>query len=602
MVCPVVDRRSVVLAGLAAAFLTACPLSTFEVDGSPGSGGSGGASTSTAGSAGAVAAGRAGGGPTGAAGEGSLSELLDDHYAILQGETLSALPSYGVLANDAPRTLEVVAFSSLDPPEGFEDPLEIRADGSFDFHPSPRFFGIYRARYTAENPTGDRADAEVEIRVVPTSIELESVAQGIGGFLLEGATGDALGVSLDGVGDIDRDGKSELILGAPGMGLSPGAAYLVLGKEDLEPIDLELLPARTSERRFLSFEGQPGDGAGVSVAGLGDLDEDGSGDVVIGASGGSGQAYIVFTGGLVGGSVLSSDLGYALAGDNANSDVGRVVSGAGDVNGDGVLDVLVSSRNVGYGWIHVVYGDELRAGHNGPRRLSEAPGLKLRAARSDDAFPLAAVRAMDVDADGYHDVFLASHTNFLLLRGGTAYPSDAGEPRPDGSRGGWSLQRGGPPAPATVARAGDADGDGSPDVAYCEGVLFCKVVFGPPSTLASGWTVSGFARGSTKLLASGGGDLDGDGLADLLFADDDSAYVVYGKTTGHAELNVAVLGSAGYALRAPIDGTITSIAVLGDVNGDGISDLAIGDASANSGAGRVYVVFGVFSNLDVGPD
>lgn len=592
------------LVGLGACLMTACPLTTFEVDLSPGSGGSGGMVGGSAGSGGALAAGRGGGTSAGAGGEAPAPLLTDDHYAMLQGESLNVLSSFGVLANDAPSDLQVVAFSSVDPPEDFEIAIDIRADGGFEFRPSRRFFGLHRVRYTAENLDGERAEAEVEFRVVPTGIDLEAVSKGIGGFVLEGAAGDALGVSLDFVDDIDGDGKDELLIGAPGASLGAGAAYLVRGKEDLAPIQLELLPRRTSERRFLSFEGQPEDAAGVSVSGIGDLDEDGTGDLVIGANGGSGRAYVVFTGGRSGGSMLSSELGYTLVGDSANGDVGRVVSGAGDVNGDGVPDVLVSSRNLNFGWIHVVFGNVLTAVEGAPRTalLSEATGLHLRAAEPDDAFPLSAARALDVDDDGYGEVFLVSHSSFLLLLGGTAYPADAGEPRPDGSLGGWSLLRGGPPAPASVGRAGDVDKDGVPDLVYCEGVLHCKVVFGPPSTLASGWNFVGFTPGTTKLIAAGGGDFDGDGFADLLFADDRSAYAVFGRPTGHSELNVAALGRAGYAIRAPSEGTITALAIVGDVNGDGISDLAIGDASANGGAGRVYVVFGVYSNLDTGPD
>ncbi|HEY8943485.1 MAG TPA: hypothetical protein VIM73_04445 [Polyangiaceae bacterium] len=593
--------RSVVAAALLS---TGCPLTTFEVEEGPPSGGTGGSAGASSGSGGATFAGLGGGVAAGAAGAESAPELLKDEYAMLQGETLSVLPSSGVLANDSP-DLQVVAFSSEAPPD-FQGELDIGPEGGFEFRPASDFFGIYRIRYTAENQAGQREDGDVEIRVVPTGIRLESVAHGIGGFVLDGFAGDALGVSLDGAGDLDGDGKDELIVGAPGAAEGAGAAYVVRGTAETHPIRLEPLPLRSSERRFAYLYGQNGDSAGVSVAGIGDIDQNGSADLVIGANGGAGRAYVVFGHGLTGGRALSPELGFEVIAGAEETDVGRVVSAVGDVTGDGVPDVLVSSRRQNHGWIHVVSGPDLVPDENDPRTstLGALASRSTGAAAAGDAFPLAAASALDIDGDGYGEVFTASHSSFALLLGGTdEYPESVGELGPDGSLGGWSLVRGGPPAPAAVARAGDVDGDGTPDVAYCDGVLYCKIVFGPPATLASGWNVAGFATGTTKLLSAGGGDTDDDGFADLLFADDDTAYVVYGKPTGHSELNLAALRrTSGYALRAPEVGTITAVAMIGDLNGDGIGDFAIGDASFDAGAGRVYVLFGVSSDLDVGPD
>jgi hypothetical protein len=73
------------------------------------------------------------------------------------------------------------------------------------------------------------------------------------------------------------------------------------------------------------------------------------------------------------------------------------------------------------------------------------------------------------------------------------------------------------------------------------------------------------------------------------------AYVIYGQRAAHEDVNLSSLSGRGYKLRVPEGRRITSLVFAGDLNADGVGDLAIGDASARSGAGRVYVVFGVAS-------
>ena len=183
-------------------------------------------------------------------------------------------------------------------------------------------------------------------------------------------------------------------------------------------------------------------------------------------------------------------------------------------------------------------------------------------------------------------------SSIVLLRGGIGYPPDVGQVTADGSHGGWSSRRA-TPGIAAVSALGDVNGDLVPDFGYCEGTAFCRVVFGPPSTLAAGWILNGFAPKSRKVQLAGGGDVDGDGLADVLLSDDRTAYLVYGKRAGFTDLNLARLGLDGCSLRAASGASITAIAILGDTNGDGLADFAIADSTADEGAGRVYVVFGV---------
>jgi hypothetical protein len=527
----------------------------------------------------------------GGAGSVTAPRAAEDHDVILQGQELHVEVAQGLLANDTPLGLRVTetineeAISSV----LFETTLAVAEDGSFDLTLPRRFFGPYRFSYVATNASGQEATGNVEVRVVPTDVGLEAILEGIGGYVLYGPTASGLGAAIDRAFDVNGDGLRDLVIGAPAAAEGAGAAFVVFGKEGLASIDLVRLSPSSKERRFASISAGPSDALGVSVSGLGDWDGDGTPDLVLGGTGGNGRAYIVSGSDVTRGVALPNGRGYLLEGDTANVEVGRVVHGAGDVNGDGMPDALVSASNLDYGWIHVLFGSVGLTGH---ATVTGAPGLHIRGALPADGFPLAAVGVGDVDGDGAAEVLASSDSSIVLLRGGIGYPPDVGQVTVDGSHGGWSSRRAAPGV-ASVSALGDVNGDAVPDFGYCEGTAFCRVVFGPPSTLASGWVLSGFPRKTRNVQLTGGGDVDGDGLADVLLSDDRSAYLVYGKRGGFTDLNLAELGRDGWSLRAATGGSITSIAILGDSNGDGLSDLAIADATADDGSGRVYVVLGV---------
>ena len=187
----------------------------------------------------------------------------------------------------------------------------------------------------------------------------------------------------------------------------------------------------------------------------------------------------------------------------------------------------------------------------------------------------------------------ASALAFYLFRGGASLPVDGGSATVNGARGSYRAARVAS-GQTSVSGLGDVNGDGVNDLAYCDGTSQCAVLLGPVSTLAQTTRVAGFRKKSSRLSVRGGGDVDGDGLFDMLFADDRTAYLVYGDALPEP-LNVAALGAKGFSVRAAAGGTVTSASIVGDVNGDGLDDIAIADANADSGSGRVYVVFGISS-------
>jgi hypothetical protein len=188
----------------------------------------------------------------------------------------------------------------------------------------------------------------------------------------------------------------------------------------------------------------------------------------------------------------------------------------------------------------------------------------------------------------------------------------------------WDL------AGATVAGGGDVNGDGFADLVLGAelrdrpGVLdagAAYVVFGGPaladrinlSEVAAGnggFTILGRARlDYAGMSIGGGGDINGDGYADAIVgahfadrpgtADTGAVFVIYGGATPAAVVDLRTLSanSAGFEIRGENSNDLTgwSSASAGDINGDGIGDVAIG-AIANSQyaqwAGAAYVVFG----------
>lgn len=212
-------------------------------------------------------------------------------------------------------------------------------------------------------------------------------------------TGDqdatALGQSLSRAGDINNDGHEDLIFGAHSH--DAGAAWIFLGAEMLNTTpDIEL-----AGEVF-------GDYFGRSVSGAGDVNGDGYDDVMVGAPlndyGGidAGRAYIYFGGPKMGNEPNITLTGLA-AGDNFGSDV----ADAGDVNGDGYADVLVSSPNNdtgGYnsGSVSVFFG--------GPQ-MDDAPDLVLTGASQRDNFGSSISGAGDLNRDGYDDVIIGAEKN-----------------------------------------------------------------------------------------------------------------------------------------------------------------------------------------------
>lgn len=190
------------------------------------------------------------------------------------------------------------------------------------------------------------------------TIDLRRPQQGQVARLIGSDAWDLTGFAVSGAGDVNGDGLDDLVVGAPWGRRGPGfpqsgRAYVVFGSEHFPDADLRVLPP---ERGF-RIEGESSfEYAGTSVSAAGDVNGDGLGDLIVGAwgrdrspiAGYAGAAYVVFGRRDAGAVDLATPFhGFPIIGARSHHRMGTSVSGAGDVNGDGLADVMAAGLSTG---------------------------------------------------------------------------------------------------------------------------------------------------------------------------------------------------------------------------------------------------------------
>ncbi|MBK9334385.1 MAG: FG-GAP repeat protein [Ignavibacteria bacterium] len=141
------------------------------------------------------------------------------------------------------------------------------------------------------------------------------------------AVNDQFGFSVSNAGDVNGDGFSDVLIGAIGLSPLKGKAYIFHGGLTMNNIPDLIMNGELINHAF-----------GNSVSSAGDFNGDGFSDVIIGASTAE-KAYIFF-----GGSNMNNTADVMMTGEAAGIEFANSVSEAGDVNGDGYTDVIISAR------------------------------------------------------------------------------------------------------------------------------------------------------------------------------------------------------------------------------------------------------------------
>ena len=463
-----------------------------------------------------------------------------------------SLPGTLDLANLGSAGVKILGADSSDGSGAAVTAADMNADGFADLIiGSPTADGINNNR-----PNSGETYVIFGGTSLPSIIDL-SVAGSASLTIYGAGNGDQSGSALASAGDVNGDGYADLMIGASSAdGLNnlksnSGETYLIYGAATL-PAAIDL--ANLQVAQGTTFYGvDAGDASGYSVAGAGDVNGDSLADLLIGAVYGSGEnnstrtadtgeSYLIF-----GSSTLPSvvDLttlgnttlgiaGAKIYGADANELSGVSVSGAGDVNGDGLDDFLIGSflsdgpTNLTFavGLTNLIYGASdlpavLRLSNLGSR------GISMYGSNYFDSVGWAVSAAGDVNADGFDDLLI-----------GASYPSD--QPNASYTAKGKTF---------VVYGASQLNAQINLSALASSGIEYIGGDIGD----TSGWSVAGV------------GDVNGDGFSDFLI----------GAPTADAWNNAKSSAGESYLLYGGRQAS--GVTVPGTANSESLSGSAVAD-------------------------
>jgi hypothetical protein len=391
----------------------------------------------------------------------------------------------------------------------------------------------------------------------------------------------------------------------------------------------------------VKFVGNPSDGAGVSVCSVGDVNGDKRSDLLIGTYTGN-AAYLVYGGPWLNTptfalSTLDGTTGVKFVGVSTGTPLTSYsISKAGDVNGDGNPDFLISApgENSGTGAVYLIYGSSQ---FNQPTfslsNLDGKNGVKLLGVSAADSTGYSVSGVGDVNGDGKPDFLIGAYGAnnevgvVYLVYGGAWLNTPTFSLNNLGAHGvkflGVSV---GDKTGIVVNAAGDVNGDGKADffIGTITGTIY--LVYG------GSWSTSSFPLSSLNgqngvkffdttltYTATAAGDINGDGKSDFLISawiwneNTGAVYLVYGgpwlNQPTFSLSNLNGVNGVKFLGVSPGDYTGAGVKSAGDMNGDGIPDILIGAPRANSNKGFTYLIYGgswlnmpTFSLANLTPD
>lgn len=471
---------------------------------------------------------------------------------------------------------------------------------------------------------------------------------GTNGFRISGwEPGQESGRTVSSAGDINNDGFDDIVIGVPRDGDNQGAAYVVFGtgqgfdaNMSLENLD------GTNGFRISDRNAVRGNNIGEFVANVGDFNGDGIEDIIVsGRSGiqgvqwtGLAEAYVIFgTSNGFASELYLDDLGASgIRIENILNGGGQdvIVSGAGDINGDGVSDIIIGSpgapdfiqsdRTWPSGRVYIIFGSEAYDGGSfSVSDLDGANGFEIYGEISS-RLGESVSSAGDVNGDGIDDVVFSAPSapdyldlssterfagqTYILFGNSIGFSATMSVEELLGSTGvtyqGTSRAEG---TGLAVSGVGDVNSDGFDDILISNRFSDGYLVFGGIQ-----WPVFGTDLSDTLVGTVGDDIIDGlsgnddiDGLDgndileggegdDLIDGNAGIDTASYFSATSGVQVFLWQAGASQNTLGAGLD-TLTSIENL---SGSTFNDILVGDDSFNilSGDDGDDVLKGLFGN------
>jgi hypothetical protein len=449
---------------------------------------------------------------------------------------------------------------------------DFNADGRVDFAVGATYAGSYGRVYIFYNDGS-----------IPTTAATADVT-------ITGQSGNSFGTALA-TGDLNADGRIDLIVGDYYYGASPGRVYIFYNDGSIPT---------TAATADVIISGESNSYFGRALA-IGDFNADGRIDLAVGGdkyTTNTGRTYIFYNDGALPTTAATADV--ILTGEATNNYYGAALT-TGDFNADGRTDLVVgaygNATNTGKVYFYETRENfswklqQLSPDTGGLRTGLSGTGqeLKITGNAASDQFGYAMTTG-DFNSDGKTDLAVGTSGAkkvYIFYDDGSLSPSAASADviiTSGTSTFGYSLA------------AGDLNADGRTDLAvgaYNTAYIFYNDGSIPTTSATADVTITGNDYFGGVMAV---GDFNADGRVDLAVgawyysSESGQVFIFYNDgsiPTTSATADATITGEAGSRLGFYMSGTL----VAGDFNADGKTDLAVGGYKASSIAGRVYIFY-----------